>query len=226
LIKKKRGFYITGTDTGVGKTYIGALIGRSLAAKGHRVGIYKPVASGCIREGDSILSEDAIALWEGASRPGSLDHVAPQRFIAPLAPNLAARAEGRMVDCELLRRGLDYWRERSDIVLIEGVGGLMSPISDVDYNADLAIEFGYPLIVVAPNKLGTINQTLQTLITAATCCDGLPIAGVVLNDVSPSLDESTVSNSAEIEARSVPPLLAHVSYAGDFDRHVDWFALT
>ena len=67
-----------------------------------------------------------------------------------------------------LRSGIDFWRETSDVVLVEGAGGLMSPISDDDYNADLAAEFGYPLLVVAANELGTINATLQTLITAST----------------------------------------------------------
>ena len=94
-------------------------------------------------------------------------------FAAPLAPHLAARAEGRRVDPQLLRTGLEFWRESCDIVLVEGAGGLMSPVSDDDYNADLADEFGYPLIIVAANVLGTINATLQTLIVADTFRDGL-----------------------------------------------------
>ena len=102
-------------------------------------------------------------------------------FAAPLAPHLAARAEGRRVDPQLLRDGIEFWRETSDIVLVEGAGGLMSPMSDDDYNADLAAEFGYPLVVVAANELGTINATLQTLITASTYCDGLTWPAIVLN---------------------------------------------
>ena len=81
----------------------------------------------------------------------------------------------------MLRDGINFWRETSEIVLVEGAGGLMSPMSDDDYNADLAAEFGYPLVVVAANELGTINATLQTLITASTYCDGLDVAGIVLN---------------------------------------------
>ncbi|MBN1852256.1 MAG: dethiobiotin synthase [Pirellulales bacterium] len=219
------GLFITGTGTGVGKTYVGRLISRVLVSQGHRVGIYKPVASGCLAEGTRVISQDALALWEAAGRPGELDRVAPQRFQAALAPHQAARAEGQTIDRELLRLGIDYWRERSDIVLVEGVGGLMSPMSEIDYNADLAIEFGYPLIVVAPNVLGTINQTLQTLITAVTFREGLHVAGVVLNDISPTPDASAESNGAELEARSVPPLLAQVAHTGEFDRDVDWYAL-
>jgi dethiobiotin synthetase len=107
-----------------------------------------------------------VAIWNAAGRPGELERVCPQRFAAPLAPHLAARAEGREIDTSLLRQGIDYWRERSDIVLVEGAGGLMSPLGDNEYVADLAEDFGFPLIVVSRNALGTINQTLQTLITA------------------------------------------------------------
>ena len=79
-------------------------------------------------------------LWEAAGRPGELESVCPQRFAAPLAPHLAARAEGRMIDSKLLRRGLNYWRDRSDVVLMEGAGGLMSPMGDTEYVADLALD--------------------------------------------------------------------------------------
>ena len=105
-------------------------------------------------------------------------------FAAPLAAHLAARAEGRTVDGKLLRNGLDYWRERSDVVLVEGAGGLLSPIADDAYNADLAADFGLPLVVVAANVLGTINATLQTLIAASTFREELAIAGVVLNSLA------------------------------------------
>jgi dethiobiotin synthetase len=218
------GLFITGTGTDVGKTYVGALIAQSLRNSGRRVGVYKPVASGCIERDGTLLSADAVRLWEAAGRPGTLDQVCPQRFRASLSPHLAARAERRRVDPHLLREGIRSWQETFEIVLVEGVGGLMSPISDDDYNADLAVEFGYPLIVVAANALGTINATLQTLITATTYCDGLKVAGVVLNSpVMSSHDASIDSNADEIARRCVPPLLASVVYGGEFDRIVDWW---
>jgi dethiobiotin synthetase len=220
------GLFITGTDTGVGKTYVATLIVKWLAQAGHRVGVYKPAASGCRREGGELISDDAVALWEAAARPGALAAVCPQRFEAPLAPNLAARAEGRNVDRELLHTGVDYWRERSDVVIVEGAGGLMSPISDNDYVADLAFEFGYSLVVVAPNRIGVINQTLQTLIVAKTFRDGVPIAGVVLNDVDPADDPSRASNYDELCRHCVPPVLAKVAYqAADFTTACDWRAI-
>ena len=175
------GLFITGNDTGVGKTYVAAMIARWLAASGCRVGVYKPAASGCACDAHGCrVSDDALALWEAAGRPGDLEHVCPQRFVAPLAPHLAARAEGREIDGDLLRTGLDYWRSRSDIVLVEGAGGLMSPLGDREYVADLARDFSFPLIVVTRNILGTINATMQTLITASVYRGGLEVAGLVL----------------------------------------------
>jgi dethiobiotin synthetase len=105
----------------------------------------------------------------------------------------------------------------------------MSPISDDDYVADLAAEFGFPLIVVAPNALGVINQVLQTLITAATFRDGLDVAGIVLNQPvapHPEEDASRASNRRELEQRCVPPVIAELNWgAGKFDVEVDWFRL-
>lgn len=220
------GLFITGTGTEVGKTYVARLIAKALVRDGHRVGVYKPVASGCDVEDDELASGDAQALWEAASRPLELGDVCPQRFAASLAPHLAAREEGKKVDTELLRSGLNRWKQSSDIVLVEGAGGLMSPISDEDYNADLAAEFGFPLVVVSPNILGTINGTLQTLITAATFRDGLEVAGVVLNQpTSQEDDPSTNSNFQELEAHCAPPMLANVPFGKGFDREVDWWRL-
>jgi len=220
------GLFITGTGTGVGKTYVAALVAQALRAAGVNVGVYKPVASGCELEGGELVSPDAVTLWEAAGRPGTLENVCPQRFAAPLAPHLSARSEGRRVSSKRLRDGLDFWCETSDVVLVEGAGGLMSPISDDDYNADLAAEFGFPLLVVAQNELGVINATLQTLITATSCCDGLGIAGVVLNSVTRREDDASVeSNADELARRCVPPLLTTVAHGRGFERSVDWVAL-
>jgi dethiobiotin synthetase len=223
------GLFITGTDTGVGKTYVASLVAARLAAQGCRVGVYKPAASGCSPIDGALVSDDAVALWNAAGRPGELDRVCPQRFEAPLAPHLAARAEGKELDAALLRGGIDYWRQRSDIVLVEGAGGLMSPLGDNLCVADLAAEFGFPLLVVSRNALGAINHTLQTLLAAtAFGRHGLAVAGIVLNHPAPPAgdDASLASNRHELALRCVPPVLAEVAWGDDrIDETIDWQAL-
>ncbi|MEK6247636.1 MAG: dethiobiotin synthase, partial [Planctomycetales bacterium] len=205
-----RGLYITGTDTGVGKTFVACQIVRSLRDQGHSVGVYKPVESGTYRSDSEPVPADAKALFDAAGLPVRLEDVCPQTFKAPLAPHQAALAEGRQVDRSLLRDGLAKWHKRCDIVVVEGAGGLMSPLTQDDYNANLAQEFGYPLVIVAANQLGVINHTLQTLITAAAFDEGLAIAGVVLNQISPHPDASIASNREELQQRCGPPILANL----------------
>jgi dethiobiotin synthetase len=206
------------------------MIARQLSSEGHSVGVYKPVASGCELRHGRLWSEDAEVLWEAAGRPRTMDDVCPQRFAAPLAPHLAARETGSAVDTELLRAGIQVWQRECDIVLVEGAGGLMSPISDEDYVADLAADFGYPLVVVAPNRIGVINQTLQTLIAASTFREGLHVAAIVLNTPAFSGiaadDPSTKSNADELRTHCVPPLVACVNLAQtSFVPRVDWSSL-
>ena len=238
------GLFITGTNTEVGKTYVTGLIARCLVRAGHRVGVYKPAASGCRRVDGRLVADDAVAIWEAAGRPGRLEEVCPQCFAAPLAPHLAARAEGKRLDEELLVSGIEVWQKRSDVVLVEGAGGLLSPLGRRLYVADLAARFGFPLIVVVPNELGMINQTLQTLVAAehfgggsASGPDGgldsgLSVAGVVMNTPREDLcgeasaDVSRGSNRRELALHCGPPILAEVGWRSDrFDTNVDWFSL-
>jgi len=228
LRKPPHGPFITGTDTEVGKTYITSIIARSLVSSGLSVGVYKPIASDCIKEGNDIYSPDAVALWESAGRPLTLNEVCPQKFEAPIAPHLAALAEGATVDSDLLRTGIEKWTGNCDIVLVEGAGGLMSPINEDEYFADLAYDFDYPLVVVVPNVLGCINQTMQTLITASTFRDGLDIAGIIMNDSrSSDGDQSVSSNRDEIAKRAIVPILGSVSFRGEqLSEQVDWLAIS
>lgn len=228
LRKPQTGLFITGTSTESGKTFIAAMIANTLYKAGRRIGVYKPAASDCVKVGQEIISEDAAVLWEAAGRPLTLEAVCPQRFQAPLAPHLAARAEGREIDRGLLRSGLEPWTGYNvDLMLVEGAGGLMSPIGDEEFVADLAIDIGYPLIIVVSNVLGCINHTVQTLIAAEHYRQGIPVAGIVITHPEGfGGDLSTFSNVEEISRRSRAPVLACVPFNGDaFDREVDWISV-
>lgn len=230
--KPPRGLFITGNNTGVGKTHVAGLIARSLTNAGLRVGVYKPAASGLIEKDGQWLSEDVLALWESSGKIWPAEAICPQTFHAPLAPHLSARAEGKEIDTRLLRTGFDYWKaqqadQKCDFLLVEGAGGLLSPMSDDDYVADLALEFGLPLIVVAANRLGMINETLQTLLTAKAYQAGLPVAGIVLNDLQPeATDVSRTSNRSELARRTPTPILTHIPFgAKEIPDQVDWLSL-
>lgn len=169
------GLYVTATDTDAGKTAVAGAIVRQLCAAGLRVGVYKPAASG----GDG----DPRALWEAAGRPGRLAEVCPQVFAAPIAPQRAARLEGRVVDEPLLSRGVEPWRATSDIVVVEGAGGLFSPLGDRMLNADVARDLGLPLVVVDAARLGAVGRTLA--VVRAARAERLVVAAVVLSHVVP-----------------------------------------
>lgn len=170
-----RGIFVTGTDTDVGKTAVAVALIRQFVAAGHRVGAYKPVATGG--------TADATALWEAAGRPLTCIQVCPQVFSMPISPPRSARAEGAVVDDTLLARGLDAWAGGFDVVVVEGAGGLFSPLSDSSSNADLAGRLGLPLVIVDTARLGAIGRTLATV--RAARASGLSVAAVVLSQTMP-----------------------------------------
>jgi len=178
------GLFVTGTDTGVGKTEVAVAIVRSLRQDsrqaGLRVGVYKPVASGW-KPDDA--GGDALRLWAAAGRPLSPQAVCPQSFAAPISPPRSARVEGRCIDEQLLRDGFEAWRRTSDIVIVEGAGGLFSPLAEKTLNADLARELDLPLVVVDTGRLGAIGRTLA--VVRAARAEGLRVGAVVISHVEP-----------------------------------------
>ena len=227
-----RGLFITGTDTGIGKTFVAALLARELRRQNLKVGAYKPVATGAVLDHEGRARwEDVETLVAALDDRYEADRICPQRFEAPLAPPLAARAEGRTVDRELLRRGAEWWMDRVDLLLIEGVGGLLCPLTETGTVAELAADLRAPLLIVARQALGTINHTLLTIEAARS--RGLTITGVVLNEPAPAAgDPSVASNAAEIESRGGVGVLATLAHGQSrgllHDRHgrtIDWIAL-
>lgn len=219
-IMPSRGFFITGTDTGVGKTVVTTSLLRALLAGGVNVAPYKPACSGadyppvgCTPGEESQSPEgsdganpasppqwgDVENLYSATLERWPRERICPQRFLAPLSPPAAARQEGRLVDEALLVEGYRWLAEQAEMVVVEGAGGFYSPISQSWLNADLAERVALPVIVVSPDRLGTINQTLLTI--EAIRRRGLVVAGVILNSLSADPDDSTLTNSAEIEQR-------------------------
>jgi dethiobiotin synthetase len=219
---KPRILFFAGTDTDVGKTYVAALAVEELRHSGLCVGVYKPVASGCVREGDVLVSSDAMRLWEASGRAVPITAVCPQRFEAPLAPPSAASAENKSVDEQLLITGIEAVSAGVDVVIVEGAGGLMSPLSNRWLNCDLAKQFGAKVIIVAANRLGVIHQVLAT-VTAATALQ-VPVGGIVLNQMTTSRDASVVDNARFISLFTDVPLLGDIPFRAT-SSGIDWQAL-
>ncbi|TWU54602.1 ATP-dependent dethiobiotin synthetase BioD 1 [Rubripirellula tenax] len=208
--------FFAGTDTDVGKTFVACMFARLLRDRGHRVGIYKPVASGCRDENAIRIADDAVALWNAAGRPGSIQRVCPQMFLAPLAPPAAAAQEGRQVDAERLFTEASHWDDVCDALIIEGAGGLFSPLADGVLNIDLARKFADAhLIIVAANRLGVIHQTLAT-IEAARNRGRMPV-GIVLCDPKGTAEPSTDTNASQIAAYTDVPIIGNVPYLTSTD---------
>lgn len=173
-----RGIFVTGTDTGVGKTIVAATLARLLRMNGARVGVMKPVTSGCREEGGKLVSDDALLLCKAAGVELS-DDVAPYRLREALAPAEAARIDGVRIEFAALRASFGRLTTIYDYVIVEGAGGLMVPLSGGLLVADLARELELPLLVVARPGLGTINHTVLTCFAAQQL--GLRVAGVIIN---------------------------------------------
>ena len=221
-----RGLFVTGTDTNVGKTHISAMILRSLRQAGHRVGAYKPACSGAITDTSGRVYWDDIEQLRAACGTDVPDDlICPQRFRAPLAPPMAARAEGREVDFDLLVSGAKHWPPPVDVLVVEGAGGLLAPIANGKTVADVAAGLSYPLVVVARCGLGTINHTLLTVEAARH--RGLSVAAIVLNHSRPDDDLNLAeSNAQAIESYGLAPILGIVSWGASDGLHRHGCAVT
>jgi dethiobiotin synthetase len=178
------GLFVTGTDTGVGKTLIAGAIARSLRRVGTPVDVFKPAATGCRAARGQLVSQDAEFLAACADSMRMLAEIAPVRYRTAVAPNVAAELEHRPVDLPLIfdayrRLGVGRAETRRPLVVVEGIGGLLCPIADDFWVIHLARMMALPVVIVARAGLGTINHTLLTLHAARSA--GLRVAGVVLN---------------------------------------------
>ena len=216
-----RGLFVVGTDTGVGKTFVAASIARSMVGEGRRVGVLKPVATGATRVGDGWRADDADRLIEAIGGDIPTAEVCPIAFAEPLAPPVAARRDGACLSAETVYdatfAAIGRWRSARDVevMVVEGVGGLLCPLAEGITVADLAVRLDYPLVVVARRGLGTLNHTLLTV--EAALSRSLRVAGVVLNGAEPTADPiAEATNPPELARRLGPvPILAELSHGID-----------
>jgi len=186
------GLFVTGTDTGVGKTVVAGAVANWFMRRGARVGVCKPIATGCERRREGLVSEDAEFLAHCANARQPLDLICPQRYVEPLAPAVAAQRANQPVDWSVVQRAMDLIAQESGRMVVEGVGGVMVPLDGRHTVVDLMGWLGVPAVVVARAALGTINHTLLTL--QALRERGIRIAGVVINGYpaeSPGVVEET-----------------------------------
>lgn len=174
-----KGFFVTGTDTGVGKTVIAAALIKAIGMLGGRACAMKPIETGCTREGNSLIPSDGMFLKSIARMDETLNQISPCCYENPLAPMIAAEIEGKSVNLNKIRKAFDGLTRIYQTIVIEGVGGLLVPINKNYFVLDLAKELGLPLIVVSRPDLGTINHTLLTVKYALK--EGLKVAGVIIN---------------------------------------------
>lgn len=202
-----RGLFVTGTDTGVGKTLVACSVARALRERGLDLGVMKPIETGVGPEGPL----DAIALRSAAGAEDALDLICPQQFALPAAPTVAAAHEGREVDLTVVDAAWAVLGARHDSMLVEGAGGLLVPAAAGVTMGDLAGRLGLPLLIAARGSLGTINHTLLTLEAAER--RGLEVAGVVISHTTGRLSDADAANLAELRAAlgkklvgEIPPL--------------------
>jgi dethiobiotin synthetase len=183
-----RGLFVSGTDTGVGKTFVACALARGLREAGVDVGVMKPVETGVPAAGP----QDALALCQAAGVDDPLELVCPLRFALPAAPEAAARAEGRRAPLAPIHEAFETLGRRHAFVLVEGAGGLLVPFDARTTMADLARELGLPLLIVARTTLGTINHTQLTLEAIET--RGLELLGVVLSHSTGEISPADAEN--------------------------------
>ncbi len=199
----EKGVFVTGSDTGVGKTVIAGAIAAAIKAHGLDVGVMKPVASGAKEIEGKLVSEDAVYLKKIIDSTDDDDLVNPIRLKPPIAPTIAASKAGIPIDIDRIMKAYKALTNRHDFVVVEGIGGLMVPIDDTLFVADLVRKMDLALVIVSRDYLGAINHTLLTLEYAKS--RNIRIKGIVINMLKNGDDFVR-----EIEKHSSAPVLGTI----------------
>jgi dethiobiotin synthetase len=204
-----RGLFVTGTDTGVGKTEVACALVAGWRARGLDVGVMKPAQSG-VEDGEPT---DADRLREAAGGADPLALVCPYSLRAPLAPAVAARLEGVEISLPHLVACAGELARRHQALVVEGAGGLLVPLTESHTYADLAAALGFPVLLVARAGLGTVNHAALTC--EALRARGIAVAGVVLNRATAAADPSEPHNAGEIERLTGVRVIASLPFEPD-----------
>lgn len=204
-----KGYFITGTDTGVGKTLIAAALLEVAKMDGRQVVGMKPVAAGCEHGSDRLHCHDSESLRRASNVQVSPDLITPYAYAAPVAPHLAAKIEQRPIEFGPIMAAFEQLKDQSDVIIVEGVGGFSVPLAAEFDSADLARVIGLPVILVVGMRLGCLNHALLT--QQAIAARGLEFAGWVANCIDPDM-LLREENIAALEQRLKAPLLGVVPF--------------
>ncbi len=211
-----KGIFITGTDTEVGKTVVAAGLASAIKTRGVDVGVMKPVASGAERKGDKLVSRDVLFLADSIDSNDEMDLINPVALEMPLSPYVAANLEKKEIDVSRIKDAYSRLTGRHDFLIVEGIGGILVPITKDCLVADMILELGLPLVIVTRPNLGTINHTLLTIREAERC--GIAIKGLIFNwtnEQEAGIAEKT--NPGIIEELSGIPVLGVLPFNPEVD---------
>lgn len=209
------GIFITGTDTGVGKTLVACGLAALLRDSGYKVGVMKPVETGCGERDGRLFSQDGFYLKEASGCSEPLEKICPYSLKDPLAPSVAAERSGVRIDIDHIQALYSDLSSKHDITIVEGAGGLLVPLLPHYTYADLARLLKLPVLVVAANRLGAINHLLLTLEHAS--CRGLRVLGYVLNRQSSERSLAADTNREALLSLTAVPFLGEIPYVGDLE---------
>lgn len=212
-----RGLFITGTDTGVGKTIISGALIAALRSRGINIGAMKPIETGCITAGTSLQPSDGAFLKHMAQMDEPLNHVTPVCFESPLSPLVASEIEKREINLQEIKNHFISLKDKYDAVIVEGIGGLLVPLRRDYFLIDLIKNLELPIVVVARPSLGTINHTLLTVNYAIK--EGLMVAGIIINfSRFPEGNTAETTNPQVIQQLTDIPLIGVFPFLKDLKR--------
>ncbi len=212
----KNGVFITGTDTGVGKTWVSLGVITALQRRGHRTGAMKPVSSGARHTAQGLRNDDAVRLQAAADVTIDYEHINPVALAPPIAPHIAAAVAGTPIDIVALTAAYRTIAARCDRVVVEGIGGWRVPLTETQTTADLAKALALPVVLVVGMRLGCLNHALLT--RDAVNQDGLELLGWVANTLDSDMPKIQENIHALVE-RMGAPLLGTLPYMQRCDRN-------